>query len=175
MAFIGAVVEAAQAALEEVGARYVRSVIPNIVRLGINSGYSGAEIQRQLRSVGAGMRSQNLYGLIQDIRSSMAAGESIAKVDLWNIPQESDFARWDVTHGNGYIYQMNFHYVTHNELGAVEERGTMPFSIRTLRPIAPGEALQGAMDMLHQGAGRYKRTILGGEITGLYAMNPSGL
>ena len=168
MSFLGAVADMAASAIENYGAQYARSMLPSILRSGIDAGYTGAEMLRQLRSVGAGISTQRFYQALGQIQASEISAEGVSGLSLESTPDETMFADWGVTNPRGYVYQFRMYVGEQLENGQLIPSGYRNFSLRTNQIQNVGEILQDAIDLFKGMVGRYVQVFLGAELANLY-------
>lgn len=168
MSFLGTVADLASSAVENYGAKYARQMLPSILRSGIDAGYSGAEMLRQLRSVGAGITTQRFYQALGEVQRSEITAEGVSGLSLDTTPDEMMFADWGVTNPRGYVYQFRMYIGEQLEDGQLIPSGYRNFSLRTNQIQNVGEILQDAIDLFKGMVGRYLQVFLGAELANLY-------
>lgn len=168
MSYGGIVADLAGSAVDSYGASYVRGMLPAILRAGLGAGYSGAEMLRQLRSVGAGIGTQRFYQSLGEVQASEISAAGVAGMDLTTIPDEGMFADWGVRNPTGYVYQFRMYIGETMEDGHLVTAGYRNFSLRTNQVQAVGEILQDAIDLFRNQATRYGQAFLGAEVANLY-------
>jgi hypothetical protein len=180
MAFLGVVADLAAESGAEFGVDYARAMLPSIIGAGLNEGYSGAEMLRQLQSVGLGIRTQTFYQILGNVQASAVTAGLNLGASLTALPDASEIAPWLTQNASGYLYQARFLAQTVDpDTGAIITSWN-DFSMRYTSVQSRGEVLQDIIDVLNQGqadaaAGADtppQQSILGVEVTNIYQMTP---
>lgn len=180
MAFAGIIAELAQGAVEAYGESYARAMLPSIIGAGLEEGYSGAEMLRQLRSVGAGVRTQTFYQILGNVQGAASTAYRNLGASLTEVPAPGEVASWLTSNAQGYLYQMRFLAQTVDPDTGALITSWNDFSMRYGDLVPRGQALQDTIDVLQQGQADAAvgadtppvQKTLGVEVVNIYAMSP---
>lgn len=172
MSFPATLAEYVTASLESYGAAYTRAMMPQLIEVGLDQDLSGAEMLRQIRAAGLGIRTQSFYSLLNTVSEAQAEGETWLAMDPATVPSESDYINMEVTRGTGFLTRM--------EVLVEDSAGTrtwLPRAFKTYEPVAPGALMQDMSDYFTQptaeGGEAYEESFLGIRLTGLYKLVPA--
>lgn len=170
MSFPQTLTEYVAAQLETYTAAYVRSMIPQLIVVGLEQGLSGAEMLRQMRAAGFGIRTQTFYSQLGEVQLALASDARMLAFDPTSVPAAEDFIPWQVQRGTGYLTRMEV--LVEDAAG---NRSWLPRAIKTPVPVAPGELMQDMSDYFTETppaeeGGGYEDTFLGIRLTGLYKL-----
>lgn len=139
----------------------------SLIRTGLTGGLSANNILGQLSGAGLGMRRQDFYRLVGEIRVGLTAGDWAVGRDPNELPSPGDIRAWNGGTPNKYLTRVNVY--VRERLGEGEyEISRRGLSFLSSEAISPAQAVQNAMDMPMTGNYPQQREVLGYEYNGTY-------
>lgn len=137
------------AGAEGEGVNIGRAQLSGLISQGISEGMSGASMLSALKDAGAGIRSQDFYGLVREVRSAQEMAGTWAEQAVDSIPDAEAFVSHTGSAYQGYEYRVPIFY---RETGLdVHDVGHKVFTIRSQELLTPQDAIEQATSIWEEG------------------------
>lgn len=157
------------------GSGYARSVLPQLVELGLENDLSGRAMLSALRAGGVSIADSTFYNVVSEVKYAQVEAAEVGGFALTGVPDASSFANWTTTNAEGFVYRFAAAFDQLDQVGNVIETIWKPFSVTTRQPIAISDAMADANGVL-EGANPkdYNQVYRGLTLANLYQMTPGG-
>jgi len=157
------------------GAEYARSVIPDLLSIGLSEDMSGRGMLSAFRAAGLTVGDKVFWGMLADVRAGEANVGRLAGFDLAEVPPEDAFTAWDTNRATGFMYKFEAHFTRTDPLTGDVEPVRKLWNYSTDRPLALGDVMSDVTDAINATYGdleRYGLSFVGLSVYNLYVMNP---
>lgn len=157
------------------GAGYARTMLPQLVSLGLENDLSGRSMLSALRAGGVSIADSTFYNVVAEVKAGEAEAAEVGGFALTGVPDASSFANWTTTNAEGFVYRFSAAFDQLDEAGNVLETIWRPFSVVSRDPIAISDAMADVNEMLSSAnPAEYSQTYRGLTLANLYQMQPGG-
>lgn len=136
----------------------------------IREGLSATGGLRAYREAGGTIRTQNWYRAWGEVQASIGRAGMVAEAPLGRRPLAAEVSTWETRRRSGYVFQVEAQL---RQVGTSEVFTTYT-SFRTDRLTTYGEALDAALGAFADQMAEYGEQVMGGVVTGVYALVPGG-
>lgn len=156
------------------GAGFARSMLPQLVEVGLENDLSGRSMLQALRGAGVSIADSTFYNIVAEVRAGQVEAAEVGGFSLTGVPDASSFANWSTTNAEGYVYRFSAAFDQLDEAGNVVETIWRPFSVVSRNPISISDAMADTNEMLSSSdPDRYKQVYRGLTLANLYKMEPT--
>jgi hypothetical protein len=157
------------------GAGYARSMLPQLVEVGLENDLSGRSMLEGLRAGGVSIADSTIYNTIAEVRAGAVSATEVGGFVMTGIPGDDMFAPWTTTNAESYVYRFSAAFDQLDQEGNVVETIWKPFSVNSRSPISISDAMADANASLEESDPlEYHQIYRGLTLANLYKMQPSG-
>ena len=165
----------AQALELQQGAGFARTMLPQLVQVGLENDLSGRSMLIALRGAGVSIADSTFYNVIAEVKAGAVTASEVGGFSMTGIPDASSFAEWSTTNAEGFVYRFSAAFDQLDQEGNVVETIWRPFSVNSRSPISISDAMADANDVLSSSdPAKYQQVYRGLTLSNLYQMQPTG-